>query len=311
MAEINLVLTSDNNYAQHLGVAMISILENSPPTEKLVFHIIENGINQENKEKILSLKSKYNTNINIYKLDNNKLKDYPVTGYLSQATYSRLFIPEIIPNEIEKVIYLDVDIICLGNIAKLYNQNLNNYPLGAVRDIKEKLVIEKYFLANLKSYFNSGIMLINLKIWRKNNITKQALNFIEKNKNNLKYADQDVLNYLFKNNWQALDEKFNYQLHDKKIFSIKKNNIPQNTIIMHYVTSKKPWTYMYLSGTKKYYWQYLKISPWSDFKYPDKNWKNILKKQEKKIKDILRPLIPLIILKYKRKYFQNKYAKLA
>jgi lipopolysaccharide biosynthesis glycosyltransferase len=307
--QIHLVLTSDNNYAQHLGVAMVSVLKNSPQADKLVFHIIENGISQENKEKILSLKDKYKTNINIYNLDNSKLKDCPTINHLNQAAYLRLFIPEILPKDIEKVIYLDSDIICLGNLEELYNQNLNNRPLGAIKDIYENRAIKQFFYRGLKSYFNSGIILIDLNKWRKSEVTKKTLNLIFKYKKKLKYADQDILNYLFKNNWQLLDNKFNYQFLDKKDFSIKKDKIPKNTIVLHYISNKKPWTYMYLSNTKKYYLKYLKISPWSNYKYPDKNWKNILRKQEKKLKDILRPLIPLSVLKFKRKYFQNKYAK--
>jgi lipopolysaccharide biosynthesis glycosyltransferase len=181
----------------------------------------------------------------------------------------------------------------LNNIEELYNQKLNNFPLGAIKDQYENRILKNFFYSGLNSYFNAGVMLIDLKKWRKVKITKKSLEFIKEHKKDLKLHDQDVLNGLFKNNWQSLNKKFN--------FSAKNKSIPSNVVILHYLTKEKPWSYLYEYKNKKYYWKYLKLSPWPDFKYLDKNLNNISKKINKKIakkaKNFLRPLIPLRIIK--------------
>ncbi|MFP4514868.1 MAG: glycosyltransferase family 8 protein [Parcubacteria group bacterium] len=303
MSKINLVLTSDNNYAQHLGVTIVSILENSSEADKLDFHIIENGIDEENKNKILSLKDKYKANINLYNLDISKLKDFPSIGHLSQAAYIRLFIPEILPNNIEKVLYLDSDLVCLKDIKLLYEQDLNNFPLAAIEDEKGKQFIRNYFYPGLKSYFNSGVMLIDVNKWRRNNISQKATEFIKKYQDKIVTADQDILNCLYKNNWQALEKRFNL---DTKYYT----KIKEDTTIFHYTGEIKPWNYLYPNKNKKYYWYYLKLSPWSEYKYTNKSFSNLIKRYilqiNKEFRNTIRPYIPQSILDKRRKRFETK-----
>jgi lipopolysaccharide biosynthesis glycosyltransferase len=175
---------------------------------------------------------------------------------------------------------------------------LNNLSIAAKRAKNEKKILKNFFYPNLNSYFNSGVMLIDINKWREKKIIKKSLEFTKKYKNNLKLADQDILNCLFKNNWQTLNKKFNFR-------ATTKNPIPTNVVILHYLTHLKPWSYLYPYKNKKYYLKYLKLSPWSDFKYPDKTCKNILVKHINKIKYILKPFTPLIILEARRKRLKN------
>jgi lipopolysaccharide biosynthesis glycosyltransferase len=303
--KIHILLTSDNNYAQYLAVTIISVLENNSQAENLIFHIIENGINQENKEKILSLKNKYNTNISIYNLDNNNLEDLPSINHLSKAAYLRLLAPEILPTNIDKILYLDCDLVVLGDIDKLYQEDLDNNYIGAVKDLRSKCLALNFSQYNIKDFFNSGVMLIDLKKWRENNISQKLLIFAREYKNQLITADQDILNCLLKDKWQNLPRKYNYDSKDL-VF----NKIPKDTLILHYSGETKPWSYLYNKADKKYFFHYLSLSPFSNFNYIDKSLKNYLKKKKDMIlsiiKNILRPFIPNIILEIRRiKYNQN------
>lgn len=195
-----------------------------------------------------------------------------ISGHITQACYYRILIPELVDKEIEKIIYLDCDLIVLGNLIDLFNIDINNYFVGAVEeklfDIKEALGMDEN-----TPYFNSGVMLINLKEWRKNNISEKTLDFIRRSPEKIKLYDQDALNFILANKCLILNKKYN-----QIILGLKKTNIPDNTFIIHYTGTYKPWHFVYNGSYKKLYKKYLKLTPWNNYRYPDLNLNNILKK---------------------------------
>jgi len=306
MEKMHIALASDNNYAQHLGVTLISILENSNNPTEINFHILENGINEENKEKIHSISRKHGANIFFYRIEEKKINSFPKLGHLSKAAYLRLFLPSIIPLDIEKIIYLDCDLVVLKDIFQLYRLDLQGKSLGAIKDVKSKEIIRIYFYHGLKSYFNSGVMLIDLGAWQKLNITARAIEFINKYAKELTTADQDVLNCLFKDDWLELPRIYNTDPKHEAI-----NSLPsQDTAILHYSDKIKPWSYLYYGRNKKYYFKYLALSPWKNFTYRDKNFGNWCKKYQlaitKEIKNRFRAIMPSEIIDWHKKRFLGK-----
>ncbi|QQS60613.1 glycosyltransferase family 8 protein [Candidatus Falkowbacteria bacterium] len=288
---INIILSANNAYAQHLGVIFVSILENSSDINKFVFHILDNNISPENKEKLRFIENKYGTKIIIYKIDDALLSSFPEVRHVLKASYSRLLIADLLPTNIDKVLYLDTDMVILKDIVPLYNTDLNNFGLAAVQDIMSNEITRIHFCPNLNSYFNAGVMLINLKKWRTLNIKTKSLDFVKDHYSQLIRADQDVLNCLFKNDWQALNSCFNVDLKRQSPLSMPN----QETVILHYSDKTKPWSYSFVGPSKKYYYHYLAKTPWADFKINDKNLKNFIKKYSRVfIKEIKRLLLPLV-----------------
>lgn len=306
MENIHIALASDNNYVQHLGVTLISILENKVSDKNIFFHILENGLSEINKEKIYSISNRYKCELKFYNINQSQIKNYPTLGHLSKATYLRLFIPDILPVEIEKILYLDCDLVVLKDLDRLYEIDLKGKALGAVKDVKAAEIIRIFFYPNLQSYFNAGVMLINVKLWRDFNLVKMAGEFINKYKNKLTTADQDVLNCIFNNNWLALPSIFNADMKHRNI-----NSLPSpETVILHYSDKIKPWSYLYCGRNKKYYFKYLARSPWANFHYKDKALKNFFHKYilaiNKKIRNTLRPLVPSWLIDWNKRMFLKK-----
>jgi len=303
MESIHLLMASDDNYAQHMGVAIVSILKNKKNNHSIIFHILDGGISEINKNKIKKIIEDGNQKICFYKIEDEKINSFPEIGYLSKATYYRLLITEILPDTINKVLYIDCDIVVLNDLYNLYNHDLNNRPIAAVKDIKSEEILRIYFYPKLlNSYFNAGVLLINLKYWRQNNVLPKFIDFINKYHAQLIAPDQDILNCIFKNNWIELEPKFNVDLKHESHNAMPK----KNTVILHYSDKIKPWSYLYYGKNKKYYFDYLAISPWSNFKYPNKNLKNIIKKPKliiiKYLKNKIRPITPIKILDIYKRY---------
>lgn len=304
---INVVLASDDNYAQHLGVALISLIENYKDNRILFIHILDSGLSNENKLNLEIIGQRENVKLIFYKVPENLLAECPEVNHLSRASYARLLISDLLPLNINKVLYLDSDIIVLGNIAELYDQDLGNFSLGAVEDVMAKEILRIYFQAGLVNYFNAGVLLINLDYWCRKDIKNKAWEFIKLNYNNIIRADQDVLNCLFKNDWQVLDRRFNVDLKRNGFKALPK----PDTIILHYSDKLKPWHYTFCGLSGSYYFDYLKKTPWCDFKFSDYNCKNIFMKYYwlfiKETKKALLPCLPAALLDRYRRLLWKTY----
>ncbi len=232
---IPIFLSSDNNYAPFVATTIASICDNTKSF--CDFYILDGGITEENKEKICELKQQFNN----FSIEFIKIKPEHLAGidyknecnYVSISTYNRFLAPILIP-QVDKAIYLDVDIIVSGNIAKLYNEPLNGHIIGAIPDLCRNYE----FLNNVKEwvglkldskYFNAGVLLIDCQKWRENDITNKLFDVEKKYREKLRMADQDVLNIYFENDYEMFNEMFNEQ------------DVSSDFIIRHFSGAIKPW----------------------------------------------------------------------
>ena len=277
---INIVLCSDNNYAQHIAVVMASIMANTKA--QVCFFVINDNISQEKIIKLRSTADKFNTVIEFIDVPEEKFTNVYLSGHISKAAYFRLALADILPVDIEKAIYLDVDLLVYDDINKLWQYNLKTFPLGAVKDFgimaSGRLCKQKRDVIGLsgnEAYFNSGVLLINLKQWREKNYTAQILELI--NKNSFPHHDQDALNKIFMKNWLQIDLRWNiippvFNLFTKillnKTFRNQAINAKRNPGIIHYAGRYKPWEFSYHQDFNDMYYKYLKQTAFADEKMP-------------------------------------------
>lgn len=266
---ISVFYASDNNYSIPLSVSMVSVVANTK--EFVNFYILENCISQENKNKIESLKEKYsNFSVEWVSVDMNLFKNLPNINWYSLNMYSRFLIPEIKPN-LSKVIYLDVDIILIDDIKKLYDIDLENNIIGAVHG-EQSIVSTSSFKKHLQElnisdthwYFGSGVLLIDCLKWKESDILTKLFAAMDKYKTNLKYPDQDALNIVFDSTYKVLDDKFNRDINCLKNEKLNLKSLNDELFLIHYDGPTKPWIYkdMFLS---EFFWQYAKITPFYKF----------------------------------------------
>lgn len=259
---IPVFLSSDNNYAPFVATTIASICDNTK--SYINFYILDGGINDENKSLIESLKDQFNNfSIEFIQIDMDKyFENFIETKTITKSMYNRFLIPELKP-EIDKAIYLDVDIIALDDITKLYNEDLENYSLGAVweefaektSNIKRKNVLG---LPDNHKYFCSGTLLINCKKWREENIISKLLEIEKICKDSLTNPDQDILNKCFENNYKQLPAKYCYINQNYYFFE------SHNVVIRHYNGMVKPWHINWktdLMSNVDDFWHYAQKTP--------------------------------------------------
>ena len=248
----------DDGYMPFLAVALESLIENSSKKYYYSIKILYTNISEENKKKINKYKRE---NVNIEFVDLNyyieKLKDKLYTrDYYTNTTYFRLFIANLYP-QYNKAIYLDSDIVVLGDIAELYNQDIGDNLIAAAPDdvIQTIKVFQEYAekvvgVADYRNYFNAGILLMNLDEFRKYNFQNKFLYLLE----TIKFTvaqDQDYLNRLCKGKVKIIDKAWD-------IMPVGTGTLEEKDLkIVHYNLADKPWHYDNIKY-KEYFWKYAK-----------------------------------------------------
>ncbi len=275
-----------------MTVCLVSILKNS---EASSFNVVVVG-KFENKNildkvnKSLAIFNNYE--LQIKEFDFKLMNSYPIRCHYSLDIYTRLWVQRFFSEEVEKVVYLDSDMIVTGDITELWNIDIGNNVLGAVPIPWYKQTHLPNF--ELKyGFFNSGLLVFNLKEWSRQNCEKKVLQFIIDNADILHNPDQDALNDCFYKQYMPLPYEWNlirpyYQpsvdpsvLKSLKIEDIKA--ILTREKIIHYNGSSKPWHYMDNHIRKNIYYEYLKYTQWRHFIPEDRTINNIVKKTLSKI----------------------------
>ncbi len=266
--EINVCLATDNNYCQHLAACVSSILKNKNENEFINVYIIDGGIEKENKERLAFFEKNYDCKIIYTTPDVEKLKNCKIFkgNYISKAAYYRLLIPELL--DCDKVIYLDCDTIVNSSLSELFEKEFNNNLVLGVIDVTSEKHQKRL---NIGKYINSGVLLLNLKQMKKENTLNTILNWINQNLQKIELHDQDIINASINDRIEYIEEKFNVQVRreDHSLF----NKIKKPTII-HFISSKKPWTLWKPLDTTHYgkkYFDAIKDTPWEFFILEYKN----------------------------------------
>ena len=257
--QIPIFFSTDDNYAPYLDVALISLIDNASPLYDYKIIILNTGISPENKE---LLKRNEGQGVEIEFIDISKHLDsikqrFKNVYHFSIVTYYRLFIASLFP-EYDKVIYLDSDLVVLGDISELYRTRLGDNILGAAPEqfVQSTKEFREYAKAALgvdpDKYVNAGVLLMNLKEYRRNRIEDKFVELITEYDFDLLDPDQAYLNYLCYGKIQILPKVWNQE--PLSLDAEAKNRI------VHYALYKKPWQYDdVIYG--EHFWNYAKRSP--------------------------------------------------
>lgn len=258
--EINICFGIDNNFCQHCGVTIASILLNSNPEDNYNINIITDYISQENIKALESLKRIRPFELHVHTISIDEYKKLNYNARLGIATFYRWKAFEVL--DYDKVLYLDSDIIVRRDIAELYKTDIDGYFCAGAEDIIAPAMINELKMEKNSLYINAGVMLINLDYARTNNSAEKFIKFLN-NPWERECHDQEILNYLFQGEIKYFDITWNCMIgyvnyYDKKHY----NEVCKNPAIVHFITDKKPWIPGTAPAYKTQYFMYLKYTPW-------------------------------------------------
>ncbi len=258
---ISVCFSCDDGYVKHLSAVVASILFNANADEFIKIYVITDGFSKENKEKFECVFSLHKKSSVFYVKPNEELlKLCPSVdnAWFSIATYYRLFIPEIIPED--RVIYLDCDTIVRSSLFDLYSKDFGDNLLLGVKDISESGDKERL---HLKKYLNAGVLLFNVSEMKKLNVVEKMFKFLSENRNIIKKHDQDILNCVFDGRTGYVEDVWNCQVRRKGASFFEKIENPR---ILHFISPKKPWTVWKPLSSTKWHREYFKYALMTEYK---------------------------------------------
>ncbi|AKG20952.1 glycosyltransferase family 8 protein [Calothrix sp. 336/3] len=277
---IPVIFAADDKYAMPLAVTACSIFANLDSNTKLRIFIIDGGITEVNKQKIANSLDPQRCDIRWLSLPKKLPQGMKISGHISTAAYYRLLIPELLPDNYEKIIYLDCDLLLNRDIKQLWDIDIADNYILAVQEIRFPCInsgLVNYKQLNIPGdwkYFNSGVLVINLKKWRSENITQKAIQYLEQHQEDIRFHDQDALNAILAGNWGELDPRWNqtpfiyeYKSWRESPFTEESfKNILNEPWIIHFASSFKPWNF-YQHIHKRLFYRYLDMTAWKGWRY--------------------------------------------
>jgi UDP-glucose/galactose:(glucosyl)LPS alpha-1,2-glucosyl/galactosyltransferase len=278
---IDIVTACDDGYAQHAHVLVESMLATNADCNFRVYVLVPTGF--AHAERLNQLGTHVNCEIRLIEIDAALVGDLRVSGHITSAAYYRLLVGDVLPRDLKRVLYFDSDIVVAGDVLPLWRTDLDDHIIGAVADAtpeEEHERVRRIVLTGGKSYFNSGVMLIDLEQWRAEDITGKALAFCRDYPDRLRYWEQCALNYVLAGAVLSLDVVWNMQnWHVGKAAAENgRQSLFESVRVVHF-TALKPWFYACRHPFADMYWKFLKQTPWSDYVPPDRTFVNIVKRQ--------------------------------
>lgn len=282
-----IALCCDEKYLCHAVVTALSVIHHTAEPARLHFTFFGEHYSADAKEKVEKSLAPYHCQVSFVDLEGYDFSLAKNSGWHYSTLY-RLNALGLYPNNPEKVLYLDCDMLIFDDIAPLWDIDLSDKYAAVVQDIhicrgKDKAFRKQIGLADDHIYFNAGLLLINTKLWIEADITQQSFHFIEKNREIIQYLDQDALNYLFQHHvhylplrWNVTSGMYRKYLHFgyPKIldyFAPEVNEAANYPANIHYTGTPKPWDNFCPFPKAEFYRKYAKETEFPP--YPSKKTK--------------------------------------
>lgn len=245
--QIGIVVSSDENYAQHVIVLFYSLLHNCATPQRVALFCIDGGIAEGTKQRMQEEVRKVGgSGIQFIEFNNSHYDELPTIKHITSAAYYRISIPEIFDETVKKIIYLDCDMIVKRDIVELWETDITDYHVGAVENLSGHTYKQLGIPQN--EYFNSGLLLINLDLWRRDGIAEKVFRFKKDNPHRISTNDQCALNGVLHQSWKRLPLKWNHQTGlyrpSKQTSAYPEPEVTEALLspgIIHYIGWDKPW----------------------------------------------------------------------
>ena len=249
---LHIICSTDSNFVNYTGVMLWSLLEHNAGAH--IYVLVDKSLSQAERQSILRLTKHFSCTIQFLSVDGELLQNFPtIGGTITVATYYKIFSTELLPDDLDKVLYLDSDMLVRGSLDELWNTDISDYAMAGVWDLYDNApeTYERLHYAPSLRYLNAGMLLINLRWWRQHGVYEQCLDYIRQKHEHILWCEQDVLNAVLAEHKLVLPIRFNYQAqmlmqcHYQTLTPEQQSELccEQNPVIVHFVgpASLKPW----------------------------------------------------------------------
>lgn len=243
---MNILVTLNSGYIQPLQVMLASLLRYNQ--EPIAVYVLHHSLSQTDLERIQAVLGEQGKVKSIW-VDDHMLKDAPVTERYPREMYYRIFAAGYLPNDLERILYLDPDLVVNGSLKELYQLDLGDYYFAAASHVQKSMqkINELRLEMEEGPYINSGVMLMNLTVLRQKQDEQAVFRYIDEHRKVLFLPDQDIISGLYSEHILPLDP-YRYNMTER-LFALRPQAqawqdldwVRENATIIHYCGRNKPW----------------------------------------------------------------------
>lgn len=266
---IDLLVTLDENYIDQMKVLMTSIYINNPG-EIFNVYLIHSGIPEEKLNGLEKDLAKFSYKLFQVRADDGLFSSARVTDRYPKEMYYRLLAGEFLPENLDKIIYIDPDILVINSLKDLWEMDISDSLFAAASHTGKTDMannVNKIRLGTDTDYYNSGLLLINLKKAREEIIPEEIFAYADRNYKNLLLPDQDILNAMYGDKISPLkDSIYNYDARNYSSYLLRSKGyedlewVMENTVILHFCGRDKPRKKNHRTRFTALYRHYMRLS---------------------------------------------------
>lgn len=281
---VNLFTAIDDGFAMPLAVALYSALQNMRAVDRVQIVVADMGIESENRDRISRVvaNAPFESSLEFVVPDIEAIAGFPTSEWHKVGTYVRLLMGRILPDEWDRVVYLDGDVLVQGDLGRLWERDMNgNIALG-VQDFRNPTVMHRLSLRDVylrdlnlnpdDAYCWVGMMKVDLDAWRDERIGEQCLAFLQQYGESAEYKDQDAINGILRGRWGILEPSWHVALSALQYYGYPEHQSLQNrehqdalkrdVKVVHFSGASKPWHFLYRRPMSREFFNVLMNTGW-------------------------------------------------
>lgn len=264
-------MATDRHYLPHAGATIASILSNAAADDRLVLHVLNSDLTPSDQKQMAQVVKPHLSRCELafVRMDAARFRDLPIPSYVTMATYFRLTLQEIFPT-LDRLIYLDVDLLVLESLRGMWEIPLGNNLLGAVEDSDRLAKVYAQIGLAPGVRFNAGVLLVNLSAMRKQAMWDQYMSALKMFEDKCVPDDQMLLNHVCAQQTVVMPYRWNHTtsiyrevVHFSHYDTDEIRQAILQPAIVHFTGRRKPW--MLKRDRHRHamaYWTYLWRTPW-------------------------------------------------
>jgi len=281
---ITVACTANAAFAMPLAVTVASLADNLASDHTVRVWILDAGLGEHTRRRLEHSWRSPPVEVRWVDADPGDLPDLPVWGRMGPETYLRILMGDLLPPDLEKVIWLDSDLVVLGDIGVLWDMPMEGHTVLAVQDlvvpyVSSPLGISAYRELGLSAdtkHFNAGVLVVDLARWRSQDVAARILRYLEVHRDTTVLWDQEGLNAVLVDSWGELDPRWNQIagvcgqpfFRPGHLSPQAYRGVVTRPLIVHFAGSLKPWLHRWPAPSRDLYFRYLDTTGWSGWRPP-------------------------------------------
>lgn len=260
---MNILFSIDKHYIPQARVMLMSLLRYHP-NQQIQAYLLHSSLTHNELDDLTSGFPKTHFHLNPIRIDDEQIKSFPVTSRYPTEIYYRIFAAHFLPESLERILYLDPDLIVRGDLTELYHLEMGEAFYAAASHVQKPLQVLntiRLSMDEMGPYINSGVLLMNLSQLRRDQKMDEVFQYVDRKKTSLILPDQDIISGLYFNRIIEINT-YIYNMTEKLLTQNRLTGGPidlqwveKNSLIIHYCGRNKPWKDNYNGRLDRYYHQ--------------------------------------------------------